>query len=98
MSTPNGVGASVLRAILATTVTVKWNPDLSVAFGADAAQGVSSVDVEPAGAGGNTLPIIVFTFQGASGTLPRTSSVRRTANTFASTSDNTGFTANLGVM
>lgn len=91
MTTQNGIGASVLRAIKGSVLEVRWTPELVVTIDNESVPGVDSVEVTPSY--GAVPSQILFSFRLKS--APRSAVVTRAATSFAATANNDGFTAAL---
>ena len=97
MIPPNGVGPSVLRAILGTAFEAKWAPELQVIIDGAVVQGVTSLEVKTKGENGNTDDTVVtLNFSGGPGIgNQRTATIARIMTVPAANLTNDGFTATL---
>jgi len=94
---PNGIGASIARAIKGTAVEVRWAPQLTVTVDGTVLQGVQAADFHQTGENGNTGDVLVLVFQG-SPTSPRSSQVGRRISGTAINASGDGITATLAAV
>lgn len=97
MTPQNGVGPSVLRAIIGTAFEAKWAPDLQVVIDGAQLQGVASLAIKTRDENGNTdSTVVTLTFAGSAGSgSQRTATISRKATVLAANATNDGFTATL---
>lgn len=93
MSTPNGIGVAIARAVKGTSFEVRWSPELVVTIDGAHTTGVTSVEFHPAGEASASMDLIVLVFQ-SPGT-PRTAQVTRGISSTAVNASGDGITGTL---